>query len=80
MNPSVLALIASLNCADARIPFADFYKLFFHVPAIGEHWAGARYEQTTIVMMRVVDAEANYLEYAVARMEKCGGATKEPSR
>ena len=71
MNPAAVALlIASISCSDPALSFREFYaKLYPGMPA--SHWMGRNYEDTSTVIIRELDAVADFADYRVARMEKC---------
>jgi hypothetical protein len=71
MNPAVALLIASLSCQDPALSFREFYAKINPGLGTAEHWMGRNYEDTTTVIVRELDAAADFLDYRAARMEKC---------
>ena len=70
MNPLVITFIASLVCSDPALSFRDFYKQFYY-PGSDASWMGHRAESLSSVTIRVMDAEADFIDYRMARIEKC---------
>jgi hypothetical protein len=66
MNAQLAILIATLSCQDPALGFRDFYAQFY-----SHRWPGAYGENFTEVFRRESDAAADFLDYRVARMEKC---------
>jgi len=71
MNALVAALIASSTfCSEPVLDFRSFYARFYS-PGTSAHWQGYYYETFQSVFVRQSDASADFLEYRVARMERC---------
>jgi len=71
MSPFVAAFIASsLLCSEPALDFRSFYARLF-VPHVAGRWQGYRGEDLTSVFIRQSEASADFLEYRVARMERC---------
>lgn len=67
MSPVVAAFIAALTCAQPVLDFRAFYHQFYFQ---GDHWAVSP-ETVSSVVNRFMDAQADFIEYRVARMEMC---------
>lgn len=70
MNFLVALLIGSLSCAEPALSFRDFYTKYY-APGTKEHWQGYNGESMQSIFVRQSEASADFLEYRVARMEKC---------
>lgn len=71
MNPAVAAFIAAMSCAQPALDFRTFFHEFFLPVAEPGQWSsGPEYGQQ--VFIRIANGQADYLEYRMARFEKCG--------
>lgn len=62
-------LIASLSCSDPALSFREFYAVTHQgEPAFP---SGYRYETVENYLTRLSAAYGDFLDYRVARMEKC---------
>lgn len=68
MSAVVIAL--AINCAEPRLSFEQFYSQYFYGSSRG-HWSGDSWEDRTMVTKRVLNAVANYTDYAIQYREKC---------
>jgi hypothetical protein len=74
MIPQLLALLVGLATCGQPPPyptFRDFYRANYHDSGGVGHWAGSRGEIASEVLKRLADAEADYIDYRLAVMEKC---------
>lgn len=70
MNAGVILLMATLSCTDPALSFREFYGKYYFYAGSG-WWAGMRGETNDAILRRESDAMADFVEYRVARMEKC---------
>ncbi len=73
MKAEVVLLIMNLSCSDPQMSFREFFVRFYLPPGASFRW-GVTGELINGVVERQVDAGGDYVEYRVARAEKCGGA------
>jgi hypothetical protein len=71
MNICVAGLLAALSCNTPALGFRDFYAACYYDGSQGTHWAGRSTETTEVVLKRLVDAQADFIDYRVTRMEIC---------
>ena len=70
MTPQVLAfLVAAHVCGQPTQTFREFYAA--HYFESKDYWAGMELEDRSIVTKRVLNAEADYIDYRFGVMEKC---------
>lgn len=74
MNPAAAALILTLSCQQPALNFRDFYQQPYRDQEPAAGWFGQRLDTLQNVVIRMANAQADWLEYRVARFEKCGAA------
>ena len=70
MSPAVALFLMALSCQDPAMNFREFFAKFYSAGG-SIHWSGIVGETQQTVVIRQIDAAADFLDYRVARMEKC---------
>ena len=72
MSALIAGIVASgMICTQPAMSFREFYASYFYAAPKGTYWAGARNEDTFIVVQRMTEAVADFQDYRVERRERC---------